>query len=308
MASIERTAYPRFRRLVTARELALMAPTVDDVAWAGAHARSGEHLLALMVSLTCFRRLGYFPRRGDVPVEVVEHMRRCLGLAEETMAWSEARNVKAQRQLVRERLGVVHDPRRARAVAADAIRSAAQAKNNPPDLINVALEMLVKASLELPGFSTLDVMAGRIRREINTAMFERIAGRIGLPDRVGLESLLEVVGSSAKTPFNRLKQAAGKASWSGFREQVEHLRWVDSLGDSGAWLEGIAESKIADFAGEAMAADAAVMRDVAPLKRLALLACVVHVARTRARDDLAEMFCKRMAQVTKLAKAELGVS
>ena len=35
MASIERTAYPRFRRLVTARELALMAPTVDDVAWAG---------------------------------------------------------------------------------------------------------------------------------------------------------------------------------------------------------------------------------------------------------------------------------
>jgi hypothetical protein len=33
-----------------------------------------------------------------------------------------------------------------------------------------------------------------------------------------LESLLEVVGSSAKTPFSRLKQAAGKASWSGFRE------------------------------------------------------------------------------------------
>ncbi|MCA1697862.1 MAG: hypothetical protein LC790_02730 [Actinobacteria bacterium] len=81
---------------------------------------------------------------------------------------------------------------------------------------------------------------------------------------------------------------------------------VDCLGDSAAWLEGIAESKIADFAGEAMAADAAVMRDIAPLKRMALLACVVHVAKTRARDDLAEMFCKRMAQVAKLAKAELA--
>jgi hypothetical protein len=33
---------------------------------------------------------------------------------------------------------------------------------------------------------------------------------------------------------------------------------------------------------------------------------MVHVARTRARDDLAEMFCKRMASVTKLAKAELA--
>ena len=42
----------------------------------------------------------------------------------------------------------------------------------------------------------------------------------------------------------------------GVREQVEHLRWVDSLGDSGPWLAGMAESRIADFAGEAMAADA----------------------------------------------------
>ena len=131
---------------------------------------------------------------------------------------------------MRERLGVVHDPERARAVAAEAIRSAAEVKNNPPDLINVALEMLVKASLELPAFSTLDEMAARIRREVNTAMFEQVASRIGLPDRVRLEALLEVAGPAAKSPFNRLKAPAGRASWSGFREQVAHLRWVDSLG------------------------------------------------------------------------------
>jgi hypothetical protein len=89
---------------------------------------------------------------------------------------------------VRERLGVVHDSRRAR--AADAIRSATEAKNNPPDLINVALEMLVKASLELPGFSTLDEMAGRIRREV---IRRRSSGsRAGSGCRIAwpLESLL----------------------------------------------------------------------------------------------------------------------
>jgi hypothetical protein len=306
MASIERTAYPRFRRLITTRELASMSPSEEDMTWARTHARSGEYLLSLVVSLACFRRLGYFPRTDEVPVEVVEHLRRCLELPAGTASWCEARNVKAQRQLVRERLGAVHDPARARAVAAKAIRSAALVKNDPPDLINVSLEMLVKASLELPGFSTLDELASRIRREVNTGMFERVDRRIGLPNRVGLESLLDVSGSAGKTPFNRLKQAAGRASWSGLREQVEYLRWVDSLGDTAGWLEGVAESKIADFAGEALAADAGVMRDVAPLKRIALLACAVHVARTRARDDLAEMFCKRMAQVTKHAKAELA--
>jgi hypothetical protein len=43
-----------------------------------------------------------------------------------------------------------------------------------------------------------------LRLEVNTGMFERIAGRIALPDRVGLENLLEVVGPGPTTPFNRL--------------------------------------------------------------------------------------------------------
>jgi hypothetical protein len=103
---------------------------------------------------------------------------------------------------VRERLGVVHDPERAPAVAADAIRLAAEVKNNPPDLINVALEMLVKASLELPAFSTLDEMASQIRREVNTAIFEQVASRIGLPDRVRLQALLEVAGPAAEQGCN----------------------------------------------------------------------------------------------------------
>jgi hypothetical protein len=163
MASIERTAYPRFRRLVTARELAALSPTEDELAWARARTRSPEHLLALVLSLTCFQRPGYFPRPGDVPLAVIDHVRRCLELPEGTAPSRGPRAAKAQRRLVRERLGVVHDPERARALAAEAIRSAAEVKNNPPDLINVALEMLVKGSLELPAFSTLDEQASRIR-------------------------------------------------------------------------------------------------------------------------------------------------
>ena len=305
MASIERTAYPRFRRLVTARELVGLTPTVDELVWARERTRTDEHLLDLVMALKCCQRLGYFSRPEDVPAPVLDHLRRCLELTDGTAATRGARAAESHRQLVRERLGVVHDPERARAVAAAAIRAAAEVKNNPPDLINVALELLVKESLELPGYSTLDELASRIRNEVNTAIFERIVARMALPDRLRLEALLEVAGPAAKSLFNRLKQPAGRASWTAFREQVAHLGWVCSLGDTEAWLEGVAEAKIADFAGEAAAADAGVMRDVAPLKRTALLACIVHAARTRAHDDLAEMFCKRMASITKRARTEL---
>lgn len=102
-----------------------------------------------------------------------------------------------------------------------------------------------------------------------------------------------------------LKTPAKRASWSHFKAQLEHLRWVDTLGDSDVWLAGIAPSKIADFAGEAAAGNAAVLGVYAPDKRTALLACLVHTARARARDDVAEMFCKRVAGMTKQARTSL---
>ncbi|MEV3927741.1 hypothetical protein [Actinomadura coerulea] len=51
-----------------------------------------------------------------------------------------------------------YDKQRARALAAAAIRRTAEKQNHPPDLINVALEQLLEALLELPRFSTPDEM------------------------------------------------------------------------------------------------------------------------------------------------------
>jgi len=112
VTSIERTAYPRFKRMPSARELHVFyTPQPDEVAWARGVSGSGEHLLALLVLAKCFGRLGYFPALADVPAVVVEHVRRDLGLAEGTAAvYASARTAKRHRDLVRQRLGVVRDP------------------------------------------------------------------------------------------------------------------------------------------------------------------------------------------------------
>jgi hypothetical protein len=50
VTSIERTAYPRFRRFLSARELHVFyTPQPEEIAWARGQVRSDEHLLALMV-------------------------------------------------------------------------------------------------------------------------------------------------------------------------------------------------------------------------------------------------------------------
>ena len=60
MASIERTAYPRFKRFMSARELHVFCtPQPDEIVWAREAASSDEHLLALVTQLKAFNRLSY---------------------------------------------------------------------------------------------------------------------------------------------------------------------------------------------------------------------------------------------------------
>ena len=236
MTSIERTAYPRFGRVVTARELDALSPQPDEIEWARDRSRSDEHLLGLVMALKSFQRLGYFPCEEQVPEVVVARIRDCLGLPGGTIRDAPDRTGRWQQDLVRGRFGVVSDPQRSRAPAEQSIREEAEVKNHLPDLINVALEVLVRESPELPGFSTLNEIAARVRTEVNAGTFARILARMTQGEVLRVDRLLEV-GSSGKSDFDALKRMAGKASWSNFRGQVEHMRWVDSLGDSARWLE-----------------------------------------------------------------------
>ncbi|WP_371773114.1 hypothetical protein [Streptomyces sp. NBC_01438] len=124
-------------------------------------------------------------------------------------------------------------------------------------------------------------------------------------ERARLLGLVDVVGLDGKTLFNALKHNPGRAAWSNFKRLKGHLTWVDGLGETAKWLEGVASGKVADFAGEAEAQDAATLKDYTPNRRVALIACLAAKARKRARDDLTTMFCKRMAGKAKKAREEL---
>nr|WP_238581065.1 DUF4158 domain-containing protein [Streptomonospora alba] len=306
MTSIERTAYPHFKKLTSARMLhVFFTPTAEEIAWARERTGGPAALFAVVLALKCHQKTARFPSAGEVPEVVVDHVRRCLELDEDVEPDHGAgRTAKWHRKQVRQRLGVTYAPKLARGIAAETIRTAARAKNYPPDLINAALERLVEASLELPGFTTLDELATTIRAEVNREIFAGICERLGEEGRARVAALV-AVGEDGHSMFNRLKKPAKRASWSRFKAQADYMAEVDPIGDTDAWLEGMAPSKVADFAGEAAVQDVATLGDYGQDKRLALVVCLVHTARMRARDDLAEMLCKRVAANVKKAKGEL---
>jgi len=74
MTSIERTAYPRFRRLITARELhGLFTPKEQERAWEATD--WDEHQITLPARKS-YQRMGCFPKQQDMPEQAVEFVRR----------------------------------------------------------------------------------------------------------------------------------------------------------------------------------------------------------------------------------------
>ena len=81
VTSIERTAYPQFKRLTSARVLhVFFTPAAEEVAWARERTESPEALLALVLDLKCFQKMARFCSREEIPDVVIDHVRRCLGL------------------------------------------------------------------------------------------------------------------------------------------------------------------------------------------------------------------------------------
>jgi TnpA family transposase len=293
---------------VSERELHdVFTPTADETVWATEVARFNGHLVVLVVLLKSFQRLGYFPRIGDVPTEVTAHVAQQIGIESASgVASGISRTLVRYRQLIRDRVGVVHDPIVARSVASTAIRNAAQTKDNPADLINVALEELVRSRLELPGYTTLDRMAARIRAEVNNELFVRIVDRLDGLDRSLLSGLLDVDPVARRSRFDDMKRPARKPSLSRLKQHTQNLQLLDAMGDTERWLDGVSPTKVAHFAAEARVLDAADVRKISESKQLALLVCLVHQSRIRGRDDLAEMLCRRMATIHKRGRDELA--
>ncbi|MGW1365194.1 DUF4158 domain-containing protein [Streptomyces chartreusis] len=202
MASVERTAYPRFKRIISERELAqFFTPDEAEIAWAAkrTHDRP-ESRLTLLVLLKSCARLGYFPGLGEVPALVNACVRAAAGLPGDVIPVAEERTAKRYRSWVREYLGLAYDPARAREIAASAMEEAAPVRASAVDLGNVALEELVRAGLELPGYSTLDRMAGAIRTRVEGEICARIAGQVGSV-RPRLAGLLVVPDGERRSPF-----------------------------------------------------------------------------------------------------------
>jgi hypothetical protein len=107
------------------------------------------------------------------------------------------------------------------------------------------------------------------------------------------------------TSFQEIKESPKKPSLTHLDVLLDHLAWLESLGEVDGPLSGIPPALVQHFATEAKALHAGELREVQPSKRYTLLLCLIYRMRVRTRDDAAEVFVKRMDKIHTQARERL---
>jgi Domain of unknown function (DUF4158) len=178
MPRLQDTAYPRLKNVIPARDLvAVFTPSSDEILVARRTARGAAAQLGFLVSLKLYQRLGRSIPLTEAPHSIVEHVARAAGIPAATLVVETYdRSGTQQRHLaaIRDYLEVQPYGPAARRVMIQALAEAASTKHELEDLINVAIEQLVRQRFELPAFDTLNRAARRVRATLARALYGRV--------------------------------------------------------------------------------------------------------------------------------------
>jgi len=310
MASLNRTAYPRLPKQLSDEELeAQYGPTEEETALTFKETIGDSARLTFLVMLKTRQQLGYFPLLGDVPEQITVFLAAALSLPLDPAllnARVKTKTLFRYRSLIRTHLGTSAYGDAGERLIEPVIRTAALTMSDPADLINLAVETLTRSNLELPAFSALDRLVGHLRQQVHAALYRSITAELNPEQAARLDALLEVPSGESVSAIARLKESPGPATLKHIRRWTQRLAELDDILDPKPLLAGVAHTKIRQFAAEAARLQVGDLRDLSqPGKRHTLILCLLFQAQATTRDELVEMFLRRMRQTRHAAQEHL---
>lgn len=290
LPSIQETAYPRIKSNLSRKELEeVYTPKTEEIEWACRSARGTVLQLGLLVLLKISQRLGYFIPVTKIPIAIIEHVAKKANIPfpdkSEWDAYGKSRTYYRHYAFVREYRGIRFFDDVARQVMLEAMTGVALIKDEPADLVNVAIEQLIRQHFELPAFSTLAKAARHIRAKSYRELYENIYQMLSVEVRKAIDSLLQTSNQSSYTPWHRLKQDLGSPTLKHLRELVAYHEWLSQLNTGDQVLKDIPVAKINQMAAEAKTLDAARMLEMEPKKRYTLATALLAIQTTKVLDD-----------------------
>lgn len=270
MANLERTAYPRFPRVITTRDLLRhYTPDAEEVEWASSFARSDAGRLGLIVLLKTFQQLHYFPALESVPAEIIDHIRTALNLKPATAAdYRGSKTLYRHFAAVRTFLDIQrYYGKEAQRIAVRAAYEASEVMDQRVDVINATIEELIYRRYELPAFSTLDRIAEAAAVTAQERLYDSVSAGLTTERRDFLDSLLATDFAQRQSAFQAIKTIPKRATKKHLEAVLDQLAWLKTLGDVDDSLRDAPVNKIRHLAHQAVLLDADDLKRTAPSRR-----------------------------------------
>jgi hypothetical protein len=150
--SVQDTAYPRLKTNLSPKELAaIYTPTEDELELAARVTKGHVAHLGFLVLLKVFQRLGYGVLMTEVPAAIIRHIVTVSRLSISTSdlaGYDTSATRKRHVRVIREYLNLQPYKAAAQQTAQAAMEFAVMSKHDVVDLVNIAIEELVRQRYE----------------------------------------------------------------------------------------------------------------------------------------------------------------
>jgi Domain of unknown function (DUF4158) len=308
MALIERTAYPRLKNNISRKELKdKYTLLLHEISHAYSVVRGEPSVISYLLLLKCFQNLGYFPHIDEIPDIIVKQIKNQLNIDHQsnTIEHKSKNTVYTHHKSIRAYLNIKQYDDKAREMIEEAIFKNAYTMENPADLINSAIDILVKNNYELPAYSYLDKTTLEIRASVHNSIFETVSEFITDEQKKILDMLLEVSNEKNFSDLKYLKEPAKKTSFNNMKELITRLKWLESLGSFDDAIKDIPYSKLTHFSNQVYSLNVSEIKDYSDAKKYTMLISFLYTSKARLHDNLIDMFLKCVNAVNNKGKEEL---
>jgi len=312
MISITKTAYPRFKKSYNEEELTkIFEPTDKELRFCHKNARGKTQRLTLLTLLKSHQYLGYMPNTVIVPKSLRQYLSTKLDFSKNLqlieLTETNKKTFYRYRKAIRSFLKVLPWSEQAASILEATLKKAALSMSNPPDLVNVAIEKLIEQRYELPAFSTLDRLVSHVRHGVHLDLYIKLNTTLHPKQRETLDKLLKVNEEDTQTDFSRICEKPKKPTLSFMRNWTLRLAWLKQIIDTSKLFDIINPTKVHQFAAEVENLETRDLLDMNPAKRYTHLVCLIHQRQVDTKDQLADLFLRRIRKTRLSAEKKLAV-
>ncbi|WHY75268.1 DUF4158 domain-containing protein [Neobacillus sp. WH10] len=282
---------------------------MSEIEWAEVKSKGTLQQLALLVLTKTVQKIGFFMRIVHVPEVIVIHIAKKallpLPTKEDWKTYSEKRTAKRHFRFVRDYLQLRPFEYEAHQIVTDTMSKLAFSKDDPAELVNAAIEELIRQRYELPVFNTLKDAANDVRNKSYRAIYHQIDEALNVEQKKNIEQLFQIPEGDTYRPWNELKEDAKRATLSHLNALILRRKWLVNQHIPIDLLQDAPYIKVKQMAAEAKTLGASRMMEMEPKKRYALALSFVSMQLSKILDDIGEMLIKRMMSIHKKSRQRL---